>query len=761
MKATNRFLCDMLDFDMVRDDVIWRACNPTEVSSEGGAAIALVPFEAQKVLEQHKRIGPDPGIPRAVRKLAFRAYGDTIVRVSLTPDGSLPGDEGDMLEWDPDLKPEPLSVRTTESGWEAVDPRGNVRVRIDTKERPIRLWDRTMPAPAETIRLTILPDGQTAVPFMAYDTFTSTAHDSLALAYVEKNGHPYKTVFSLHARHDEKFAGTGERFAGTNLSGRTLNLINEDGLGANSRRAYKNVPFYVSSKGYGLFMHTSAPVRLSLADISTRAAQAVMEEDTLDLFFIGGGKGSDRVARIVRDYMRITGFPHETPPLWSFGTWMSRMSYYSEDEALDVADKLRQGGFPCDVIHLDIGWFEKNWHCDWEFGRAKFPDPEGFMRDMRHRGFRVSLWQNISIGKKNKHYAEAAANRYIPPKIGQVGSGSNFGEQEFGGKIDFTNPKAVEWYQGLLGKLLDIGASVIKTDFGEDIDMEADYVGLPAHLLRNRYCLLYQKAVYEITKRKTGAGLTWARAGWAGCQRYPVHWGGDPASTWDGLAGTIRGGLHLGLSGFPFWSHDVPGFHGVPDFMNHWPEDELYVRWTQVGVFTSHLRYHGASPREPYEYPAVADIVRRWLRLRYALIPYIVDQSEQAVRTGLPLFRSMLFRHADDPLCWALDDQYYFGDSFLVAPILNAEGVRDVYLPEGEWVDLWTGEPLRGPVLLRQVKMPLERLPVYAAKGHTIRIYPYPVQCTDEMKLEQAVPLRFDETYQGLEQSPLAHVFKG
>ncbi len=276
---------------------------------------------------------------------------------------------------------------------------------------------------------------------------------------------------------------------------------------------------------------------------------------------------------------------------------------------------------------------------------------------------------------------------------------------------------------------------------------------MPARLLHNLYALLYQKAAFEITERSTGQGIIWARSAWVGSQRYPVHWGGDTGCTWDGLAGTIRGGLHLGLTGFAFWSHDVPGFHGVPNFMNSWPAPDLYVRWTQAGVFTSHLRYHGAQPREPYEYPEVADTVRQWWRLRYALIPYFAAQGKRAVETGLPIFRALVFHHEDDPLCWQIDDQFYCGDDFLVAPVMNADGVRDVYLPAGWWVDLWTGGVLKGPQWLKGVRSPLDRMPAFVRRGAVVPVYPEVVQCTDQMDMARVQLLAFDDSYRGLSHS--------
>jgi alpha-D-xyloside xylohydrolase len=761
MKQGNDFMVDLLDLDApeAAGDVIWRACRPTGARVVDGDAWFTVPFQAQK---RGLLVEVDPQVPRKEVQLRVRAYGDQIVRLSIAFDGELPGENSPMLELHPSLAVEPLSVRETVAGWEVTDRAGEVRFRVNTTPPQTVHWSDLLPPPEETLDAIAFPDSGTSVPLMAYDQFFPRKHESMALAYVEREGAPHRAVYSLYAAPGEAFAGTGERFAKMSLAGRTLVLENVDSLGVNSRRAYKNIPFYVSSRPYGLFLHTSAHVRLSLADISTRAAQGLVEEPVLDLFVIGGGSstGSGRgsIERVLYNYRRLTGFPQDVP-MWSYGTWMSRMTYFSADEVRTVARKLREGGFPCDVLHLDTGWFAKDWICEWEFSQERFPDPEGFMREMREQGYRITLWQTPEIGEGNKLLEMARRKRYLaPPRPGREIAGRDTAMQDISGQIDFTNPEAVAWYQGMLERMLRMGASAIKTDFGENVDPDGDYYGMPAEKLHNLYPLLYQRAAYEVTRRTTGEGLVWARSGWAGCQRYPVHWGGDAACSWDGLAGSIRGGLHLGLSGFGFWSHDVPGFHGVPDFMNSRPADDLYVRWTQVGVFTSHLRYHGACPREPYEYPAVADIVRQWLRLRYALIPYLVEQGRKATETGLPMLRALVFHHADDPTCWHIDDQYYLGDAFLVAPIMNSEGVRDVYLPEGEWVDLWTGERFAGSRWLKGVRVPLERMPVYFKYGAQIAAYPHLVQSTDGMDLAKSVTLVIDDGYRGFSGSILGSI---
>jgi len=756
MKQRNRFVFDMLDQDLpeAADELVRRAGRPISVGGRGGEAVVRIPFRARRL--EGPFLVPDPTVPDRIVDFRVRAYGEEILRLTAVFGDRDPADEANpLLEFDPELGPVALRTRVTDDGWELRDGAGRPRLRITTRDGARSFWSDLQPEPEPSFDAVVFPDGRTAVAFAPDDEFFPKQPESFALGLVERGGRTDRCLYSLRAAHDEKFAGTGERFTGMNLAGKTLILENTDALGVDNRRAYKNVPFYVSSRGYGLLVLTSAHVRLSLADISTRAAQGLIEDDLLDLFFIGGGSPE----KIVRNYRRITGFPRPVP-LWSYGTWMSRMSYFSADETREVVKRLREGRFPCDVVHLDTGWFRRSWKCEWEFGPENFPDPEAFIAELSERGIRVSLWQLPCVVAGTEHYETARALGYIPEKRERAELGSNFSAVEFDGTIDFTNPEATAWYQGLLERLLRMGAAVIKTDFGEAIEENAEYRGAPYRLLHNLYPLLYQRAAYEVTKRVKGENeaMIWARAGWIGCQRYPIHWGGDCASSWDGLAGSIRGGLHLGISGFAFWSHDVSGFHGVPSFMNSRPADDLYVRWTQAGVFASHLRYHGSNAREPYEYPRIADLVRNWLNLRYALIPYLVEAGTEAIRTGYPVLRALVFHHSDDPTCWGIDDEFYCGPSLLVAPIMNSEGTRDLYLPDGEWIDFWSGKKLTGPRWIKEVTYPLERIPVFAVAGAEIPVYPEQVQHTGEMDLARVTRIRFDSGYSGISSSILGRV---
>jgi len=755
MKSQNNLLADLLDFDTpdASQDILWAAGVLCAVSVRDGDVAVELDFNAQVVSEEG--IMTADNISSQKYTLWVRAYGEEIIRLTINFNrDEIPVDSNNvMLDIDEKVKRLPLSLDQDSKGWKIVDPYGQIRMEINTQPAPVKHWSDLIPAPPETLEATIYPDGLTAVPLEAYDIFRPELRGSFPLAYVERNQQPHRATFAFKATANEKIAGTGERFAPMNLSGRTLVLENADALGVNNRRCYKNVPFYVSSRPYGLLILTSAHTRMSLADISTRVNQTMVEDGLVDLFVIGGRN----IERILYNYRSLTGFPHDVP-LWSYGIWMGRMTYFTEEETRQVAARLREEAFPCDVIHVDTGWFDQDWICDWEFSPRTFPHAENYLEEMRSNGFRVTLWQLPSVSVQTHLYKPALENEYIASNKKGISSLSNFGDNGYAATIDFTNPRATEWYQGLLEKLLRMGVAAIKTDFGETIDLQAEYKGMDAKRLHNLYSLLYQKAAFEITERVKGEGLIWARAGWIGNQRYPVHWGGDSACTWEGMAGSLRGGLHLGLSGYAFWGHDIAGFHGLPNFMNSWPSDKLYMRWTQLGVFSSHTRYHGTSPREPYEYPAIADIVRQWWNLRYALIPYLAEQGRQIVKTGLPILQALIFHHQDDPMCWYIDDQYYFGNDFLVAPIMNDEGVRDVYLPAGKWIDFWTGEMLEGNLWLKKIKMPLEHMPVYVKFGAQVPVYPHSIQCTDEIDLTRVINLVFDDQYQGLRNSILGTV---
>ncbi|MCR4854374.1 MAG: alpha-xylosidase [Prevotella sp.] len=744
---TNYHLFDVLGFDpdLRLDESLWKAYTPTDVYERQGDICLDVPFRRQRLANDMEA---DPSGEQETYTLTLRYYEPSIVRVfiSFKDKADQPVDADDMLQYSDRIERKPMTLRvTSDKDYEASTADGTVRVRIVTSLPPIDHWSDLQPAPQPTLDVRLCPDGKKEIRLAAYDHFSPPRYDALPLAFCKTGDDIDRATLSFASALDECFCGTGERFSKMDLAGQSFFLKNQDGQGVNNRRTYKNIPFYLSSRMYGCFYHTTAHARLDLAHHSSRSVQFLNLQPQVDAFVIGG----DTVEEIIRRYRDLTGYP-QMPPVWSFGIWMSRMTYFSADEVNGICDRLRREHYPCDVIHLDTGWFKTDWLCEWKFNEERFPNPPAFIEGLKKKGFRVSLWQLPYVAEDAEQIDEARSHDYIAPLTKkQQSEGSNFSALDYAGTIDFTFPEATEWYKGLLRKLLQMGVVCIKTDFGENIHMDARYKNMPPELLNNLYALLYQRAAFEVTEEVAGQGIVWARAAWAGCQRYPLHWGGDSCSSWDGMAGSLRGGLHFGLSGFAFWSHDVPGFHTLPNFMNGIVSDDVYVRWTQFGVFTSHMRYHGTNKREPWHYPRIADIVKRWWRLRYALIPYIIQESLIATQTGHTLLRALIFHHADDKTCWHIDDQYYFGNDFMVCPVMNSENQRDVYLPEGSWVDFFTGDRFEGARWIHLSDIPLERMPVFVRPGVQIPIYPDNVECTDDMDLQRTIVLNIDDQFSG------------
>ena len=746
MKQTNYYLFDFMDFDssLQKDEVLWKAYAPTCIKEKDGDIVITIPYQQQKRQED---MAPDMEVPQKSYDLIIRAYDSTILRIFTTML------HDDMLEEDDMLQMQVNRMALHLEGTNIIDVQGKKRGTINLNAPILDYWSDLLPPPQPAPFITFYPDGDENKPIeLSDDHFSPPRYDALPLGFVScgiattKEETNERATISFKCQPDECFVGTGERFRKMDLSGQTFQLKNQDGQGVNNRRCYKNIPFYMSSRMYGVFYHTSDYCKLSLADHSSRSVQFMCDRATIDAFLIGGKTPEE----ILHNYRKLTGFP-SMPPLWSYGIWMSRMTYFSAEEVNDICDHLRKEHYPCDVIHLDTGWFRTDWLCEWKFNPERFPDPKGFIQNLKKKGFRVSLWQLPYVAKGAEQLEEAKANQYIAPLLKeQASEGSNFSALDYAGTIDFTYDKAVEWYKNkLLKPLLDMGVTCIKTDFGENIHLDAVYHSMTPERLNNLYALLYQKAAFEITKEVTGDGIIWARAAWAGCQRFPLHWGGDSASSWDGMAGSLKGGLHFGLSGFAFWSHDVPGFHSIPDFMNSPINPQVYVRWTQFGVFTSHIRYHGTCKREPWHYPEIAPIIKRWWKLRYRLIPYIIQQSEMACQSGLPIVQALIFHHPNDRQCWHIDDEYYFGNEFLVCPVMNDKGIRDIYLPDGEWINFFTGERMEGGKWYDAVKTPLDLMPVFVHPNATIPIYPYDVDCTDDMDLSKAINLEITDNYIG------------
>ena len=492
------------------------------------------------------------------------------------------------------------------------------------------------------------------------------------------NARRINPVFTLTA--DEMIFGCGESATGLNKAGQKVNLFVTDPQGPETDQMYKPIPFFMSNRGYGMFMHTSAPVTCDFGATYIGLNKMFMGDENLDLFvFFGEPKD------ILDEYTDLVGKPG-MPPLWSFGTWMSRITYFSEKEGYDVAANIRKNKYPCDVIHFDTGWFDVDWQCDYKFSENRFQNPQQMLKDLRSQGFHVCLWQLPYFTPKNRYFSE------LIEKDMYVKNGN--GELPYEDVVlDFSNPETVKWYQDKLAGLLNIGVSAIKVDFGEAAPLHGIYAsGKSGWYEHNLYPVRYDMAVSEITKKLHNENIMWARAAWAGSQRYPLHWGGDAATTNTGLLGTLRAGLSFGLSGFSFWSHDMGGF------VKSTPED-LYCRWIPFGFLTSHTRAHGAPPTEPWLYDSkrVQDVFRKSAEMKYRLMPYVYAQAKECTEKGLPMLRALFVEFPDDPGAWKVDDEYLFGSQILVAPLLESGMTgRTVYLPEGKWIDYQTEKVYEG-----------------------------------------------------------------
>ena len=526
-------------------------------------------------------------------------------------------------------------------------------------------------------------------------------------------------LFSFALRSAEPIYGLGEKFSALNKRGQLINAWNRDALGVNSEASYKNMPFAWSPEGWGLFLHTTARLitGAGYAPWSHRTYITKLLDPNLDLFLIS----AQNPAEILEKFTQLTGRA-PLPPLWSYGVWMSRAYYRTAEEILEVAEKLREHNLPCDVLTLDgRAWHKMETRFDFSWDPERYPDPAAFIQRLKEQNYQLCLWEYPYLSIRNPLFNELSRkgfflrtpdgqtylSRYLPEPFDTL-----VPHLMPSGIIDFTNPEAYAWYAEMHKALFEIGVQVMKTDYGEAVPEDiVAYNGDSGKRLHNVYALLYNRCVYEASEQAHKQGMVWGRAGWIGSQRYPIQWGGDPQVDWEGLAGSLRGALSWGMSGVPFYAHDIGGF-AIGN-----PHPDLLIRWAQAGIFASHTRFHGIGAREPYAYgKEVENLLRGWLEWRYRMIPYLQICASQANQTGLPVMRAMPLAFPQEPACWGFEEQYMLGNALLVAPVIRPDGQVKLYLPAGAWYDLWSGERLEGPAFIDK-QVPLEDIPVYAREG--------------------------------------------
>jgi alpha-D-xyloside xylohydrolase len=483
--------------------------------------------------------------------------------------------------------------------------------------------------------------------------------------------------------------GLGERFTPFVKNGQVVDTWNEDG-GTSSEQSYKNIPFYLSNKGYGVFVNHPERVSYEIASENVSKVQFSVEGETLEYFIIGGENPKD----VLDNYTKLTGKP-ALPPAWTFGLWLTTSFTTDYDEATvnHFVDGMAERDLPLSVFHFDCFWMKEYQWSDFVWDEAMFPDPEGMLARLKEKGLKICAWINPYIAEKSYLFDEGMENGYLVKTAD--GSVWQWDLWQAGmALVDFTNPDAVNWYKGKLEVLLDQGVDSFKTDFGERIPTDVVYFdGSDPVKMHNYYTQLYNKAVFELLEDKIGKNeaALFARSATAGGQQFPVHWGGDCSSTYESMAESLRGGLSLGLSGFGFWSHDISGFESTAT-------PDVYKRWVQFGLLSSHSRLHGStSYRVPWLFDEESvDVVRDFTKLKISLMPYLYNSAVESTVRGIPMMRAMLLDFPEDPTTYSLDTQYMFGDSILVAPIFNKEGDVRYYLPEGTWTNYLTGAKVQG-----------------------------------------------------------------
>lgn len=515
--------------------------------------------------------------------------------------------------------------------------------------------------------------------------------------------------------------GLGERFGPLVKNGQTVDIWNADG-GTSSEQAYKNVPFYLTNRGYGVLVNHAGHVSFEVGSEAVEQVQFSVAGECLEYFVIAG----PTPAEVLDRYTRLTGRPARVPD-WSYGLWLSTSFTTDYDEATVTAfiDGMAERDIPLEVFHFDCFWMREFHWTDFQWDPAVFPDPEGMLERLHERGLRVSAWLNPYIAQRSQLFREGVEHGYLVRRAD--GSVWQWDLWQAGmALVDFTNPEATRWFQEHLRGLIAQGVDAIKTDFGERIPIDVVWHdGSDPEAMHHRYTQLYNRAVFEVLEAERGAGeaVLFARSATAGGQSMPVHWGGDNSSSFTSMAESLRGGLSLALSGFGYWSHDIGGFEGDPD-------PAVFKRWLAFGLLSSHSRLHGStSYRVPWAFDtgdeapgqSAVEVARTFAKLKASLRPYLVAAGEEAHRTGTPVMRPMQLAFPSDPAVAYLDRQYLLGPDLLVAPVLSSSGEVEYYLPEGRWTNWFTRETVEGGVWRRE-QHAFDTVPLWIRGGAVIPV---------------------------------------
>ncbi|NQX27337.1 alpha-xylosidase [Microbacteriaceae bacterium VKM Ac-2854] len=514
----------------------------------------------------------------------------------------------------------------------------------------------------------------------------------------------------------ELIYGLGERFGPLVKNGQTVDIWNADG-GTSSEQAYKNVPFYVSSRGYGVLVNDPGLVSFEVGSEAVERVQFSVSGEALEYLVILGPTKKD----VLRRYTGLAGRP-ALVPAWSYGLWLttSFTTSYDEETVNGFIDGFAERELPLSAFHFDCFWMREFQWTDLQWDPATFPDPEGMLARLHDRGLHTCAWINPYIAQRSVLFAEGREKGYLlKTTSGDVWQWDLWVAGM--ALVDFTNPEATAWFQEKLRGIVRQGIDSFKTDFGERIPSEgvAWFDGSDPEGMHNLYTQLYNEAVHQVLVEELGEGkaVLFARSATVGGQALPVHWGGDNTSSHVSMAETLRGGLSLAMGGFGHWAHDIGGFEGTPD-------PAVFKRWLAFGLLSSHSRLHGsASVRVPWAFDEEAvDVTRSFTRLKLQLMPYLYQAGVEAHESGTPVMRPMSLEFEGDRSTGYLDTQYMLGSSLLVAPVFTADGSVEFYLPAGVWTNWWTGEKVTSTGAWRTEVHGFDTLPLYVREGAVLPI---------------------------------------
>ncbi|MCX6238022.1 MAG: DUF5110 domain-containing protein [Bacteroidia bacterium] len=536
----------------------------------------------------------------------------------------------------------------------------------------------------------------------------------------------------------EHFFGFGERMDFMDQLGKKLTLDvgrgtardHETGAYNILEANYSPVPFFMSTRGYGIFFHNASPSTWDMGQSSTKNYSFSASGGELDYYFIYGPSFKE----IIHQYTSLTG----TSPLlprtamglhvgtYSGGTWGFE-DITSQYYVVKLAKKFRELGIPADILHLDSTWriFGKingKGGTSFEWRQPGFPNPKAMFDSLYALNYQMvglHIRPRIDNGNLKNYLSIAKESGFTYPENGKPGDFPNFFDQK---SVDW-------WWDNCLKPLADMGCKFVKTDEGSAFGRVGNELvdkmgpqGKEIAKLHNLFPIAYAKAPFlKFQEYNQMRGMEHTREGFAGIQRYPFIFAGDWPSLWQYFKPVIRAGLNIGLSGVPAWANCMGGFEQVAD-------PELFVRWVQFGMFSPVAHLFGMEHpnyKEPWNYGAEAQaIFTKYDKLRYRLIPYLYSSCYESYKTGSPIIQALVFNYPNDVNTYNIDDQYFFGENMLVCPVTEKGAKsRTLYLPEGNWIDYWSGEKYTGRQTII-TKTPLEKLPIFVKAGAIIPMQP-------------------------------------